>query len=63
MLHAENVQLAELNQERLVRLATVGYINTLSSQKSFRILASATVFCNAVALGVLIRFLVSAVYQ
>jgi hypothetical protein len=62
IFHPENVQLAELNQERLlVRLATVSYVTTLSSQQSFRILASLTVFCNAVALGVLIRFLAAAV--
>lgn len=52
----------ELNQERLlVRRATAGYLDTLDSQASSRIFASLTVFCNAVALGVLIRFLAAAV--
>jgi len=61
ILHAENVQLAELNHERLlVRLATASYINTVSSQKSFKIFASLIVFCNAVALGAFIRVLAAA---
>jgi hypothetical protein len=61
MLHTENARLAELNQRRLVRLATVAYIDTVSSQKTTRILASLTVFCNAVALGFFIRLLLAAV--
>jgi len=53
--------MAELNHERLlVRLATVSYINTASSQTSFKIFASMIVFCNAVAIGALIRFLAAA---
>jgi hypothetical protein len=61
MLHPKNVHLAELNHERLlVRLATVSYVNTVSSQKIFTIFASLIVFCNAVAFGVLIRLLAAA---
>ena len=61
ILPAKNVQLDELNHERLlVRLATASYLDTVSSQKSFRIFASLIVFCNAVALGVFIRLLAAA---
>ena len=62
MLNAENVQPAELNQERLLA-ATVRSINNPGSQKSIRILGALFVFCNAVALGVLIRHLVVVVNQ
>lgn len=62
MLNTENIQPAELNQERLL-VATVRYIDNLGSQKSIRILGALLVFCNAVALGVLIRHLAVVVYQ
>ena len=48
----------ELTQEKLlVKRATVGYLDTLNSQTSSRIIASMIVFCNAVALGVFVRLL------
>jgi hypothetical protein len=44
-------------------VAKVRYIDNLGSQKSIRILGALLVFCNAVALGVLIRHLAMVVYQ
>jgi phage I-like protein len=61
LLNAENVQPAELNQGRLL-VATVHYLDALGSQKSIRILGALLVFCNAVALGVLIRHLAVVAY-
>lgn len=62
MLNAENVQAAELNQGRLL-VATVHYLDALGSQTSIKVLGALLVFCNAVALGVLIRHLAVVVYQ